>query len=279
MKKSALTYEWINIHTKNGITYQRRQRKKVRQNEQTTLASKEERLKEWKTRDSFAGLKDALANSIKYNGNYYDHYGNQIYVPPAFVDIIDEIHNSKNNVNTFSNFVSKDKTDIEKKSKNKLIGLIKLKDKIFQQEYAKKVKFFDETQNNPVIIKRNIASFLNTIHEKRSSVTDMLYALQYVRNRIVDHIDPTILVTYEGKTQEKTLDELIERLKKAKETKGAVTSNTGIQKLEFVHLNEYDDEDFANQKYKMTATDHTDIVNRVNKHMAKIALNNAKEKS
>jgi hypothetical protein len=260
----ALTAEWITITTKKGITYQRRQRKKVEESTHTPIHSKAERMEEWKNKPSLSRLKDTLVHTIKYNRNYYDNQGNPVYVPDRYKDIVEEIHNSKNNSNTFTNLMTGNETDLEKQKKNRLIGLIKLKDKLFQQEIEKQKKFFEEHANNPGIIKRNIKSFLSTIHKGRSGVNDMLYALNYARTRIDSHIDPTVELTYDGKKQEKTLDEVIERLKKSAETKDA-RANTGIEALEIKDLENYDDEDFLRQDLEMTPTMHADIINKINK--------------
>jgi hypothetical protein len=263
----ANTFEWITIHTKAGVTYQRRQRKKVQENEQTNSQDKKERLSEWKNKDSLAGLKDRLATSIKYNRNYYDSNGNPIYVPPQYIDIVEEIHHSKNNDSTFTNLMTGNKTDLEKQKKQRLIGLVKLKDKLFQQELEKKRQFFNTTQNDPAITRRNIKSFLDTIHEKRSSVSDMVYALKYARARIDSSIDPTIEITFGGKKQEKTLDEVLERLNKTVDKR----ANTGIQKLEILHLDLYTADDYNQVEFQPTPTDHTDLVNRMNKKYAALS--------
>lgn len=266
----ALTHEWITIATKKGITYQRRQRKKVQETSHTPQHNKAERLSEWKTRDSLANLKDQLTQAIKYNRNYYNSKGNPIYVPDRYKDIVEEIHNSKDNANTFTNFITGNETDLEKQKKNRLIGLIKLKDKLYTQELEKKKEFYEKSSNNPVIIKRNIISFFNTIHAGRSGIGDMLYALNYARTRIDPSIDPTIELKYEGKIQEKTLDEIIERLKKSSETKDTRT-NTGIQSLKIKDLENYEPEDFIKQDIEMTPTLHQEIVHKVNARFSKLS--------
>jgi hypothetical protein len=268
--KKALTHEWISITTKKGITYQRRQRKKVQESSHTPEHNKAERLMEWKTRDSLAGLKDHLIQAIKYNRNYYNSKGDPIYVPDRYKDIVEELHNSKNNANTFTNFITGNDTDLEKKKKNRLIGLIKLKDKLYTQELEKKKEFYEKSSNNPEIIKRNIKSFFNTIHEGRSGIGDMLYALNYARTRIDPSIDPTVEITYEGKKQEKTLDEVIERLKKSSETKDTRT-NTGIQALQIKDLENYEEGDFTKQTIEMTPTLHQEVINKVNARFSKLS--------
>jgi hypothetical protein len=273
MKKTeiskALTYEWITVHTKKGVIYQRRQRKKVQESTHTPEHNKAERLKEWQNRDSLAGLKDHLAQAIKYNRNYYNNQGNPIYVPDRYKDIVEEIHHSKNNSSTFTNFMTGNETDLEKQKKTRLIGLIKLKDKLFAQELKKKQDFNDKFVNNPETIKRNINSFLGAIHKGRSGVADMLYALNYTRDRIDSSIDPTIQLTYEGKTQEKSLDEVITRLKKSSESKDTRT-NTGIESLKIKDLDNYEPEDFVKQEMKMDPALHSDIVNRINRRFEKL---------
>lgn len=268
--KKSNTWEWITIHTKAGITYQRRQRKRVEQNEAAPIENKAERLKEWKNKDSLAGLKDQLAVSIKYNRNYYTPNGDPLYVPSQYKDIVEEIHHSKNNDSTFTNLMTGNKTDLEMAKKKRLFGLIKLKDKLFQQEFEKKKQFFEQSQNDPAIIRRNIVSFLGTIHEGRSSVSDMLYALKYVRGRIDASIDPTLQITYQGKKQEKTLDETIIRLETANKETTKARQNTAIQKLEVVNLDHYEADDFVKQEYLPTPTDHADLVSRVNKKYASL---------
>ncbi|HSY77041.1 MAG TPA: hypothetical protein VK890_09310 [Bacteroidia bacterium] len=264
--QKSLTWEWITIHTKNGLTYERRQRKKVTETVAAIAHDKAEREVEWNNRVSLAGLHDKLATSIKYNHNYYDVYGDPVYVPPRYQDLAEEFHHSKNNDSTFTNQLTGDVTDLEKRKKQRLIGLVKLKDKLFQQEYAKKKEFNEASQNNPVIIKRNIKSFLSTINVGRSSVDDMYYALNYVRARIDPSIDPTIRLTIKGKKQTKTLNELVERLQQAKASKkGDTRANTGVEQLEIENIDHYDPEDFASTQWQMTPTDHADIVARVNK--------------
>lgn len=269
--KKALTYEWITIHTKRGTTYERRQRKKVKETTNTPANNKAERLKEWKNKDSLAGLKDALAVSLKYNRNYYDSRGNAIYIPTEYQDIIEEIHHSKNNDSTFTNFLTGNESDIEKQKKTKLIGLIKLKDKLFAQELTKKKQFHDESVNNPEHIKTNINNFLGAINEKRSSVNDILWVLGYIRKMIDGNIDPTIELTFDGKVQKKTLSEILLRLEKAKESDASkARANTGISNITVSDLDDYDGEDFTNHDFVMTQNTHNDIVNKVNKKLEKM---------
>jgi len=269
--KKALTHEWITITTKKGVTYQRRQRKKIQESEHTPVHDKEERLKEWKNKVSLSALKDKLVtHGIKYNKNYYDNNGDPIYIPERYRDIIEETIHSKNNANTFTNFMTGNVTDLEKQKKNRLIGLIKLKDKLYTQELEKKKEFYEKSSNDPNTIKRNIISFFKTIHEGRSGIADMLYVLNYARNRIDPSIDPTIELEYEGKTQEKTLDEIIQRLKKSSETKDTRT-NTGIQSLKIKDLENYETEDFTKQSIEMTPVLHQEIVNKVNARFSKLS--------
>lgn len=260
--KKANTFEWIQITTKNGVTYQRRQRKKIKTTIHTPLENKQERLSEWTNKDSLASLKDKLAVAVKYNSNYYDTKGDLIYVPDRYKDIAEEIHHSKNNDSTFTNYITGNKTDIEKQKKNRLIGTIKLKDKIFQQELKKKQDFFDQTENSSDTARRNIYNFLQVIHKERSSINDMLYALKYARGKIDDSIDPTIEITYGGKKQERTLDEIIAQLEGSQKIK---TMNTGIESLKLLNLNDYDADDFTKNSFTMNQVLFNQLVEKTNK--------------
>lgn len=237
MEKSPLTYEWITITTKNGVTYERRQRKKIKNNYNSENDSDpraddlDTRTREWDFSPGAAGLKDKLAYAVKYEGHYYDSTsGNLIPVPARYRDVIESRSHSKSNARTFAKWYYSAETDEERKKKDDLINTIKRKNEIRAEELERHKRFSDKVSKNVETLQRHIAGYLDTVKQERSTISGLLWAIQATRRLIHPDIDPTVVITYQGKNQEKPLSEVQERLEAAAKTKKPY-ENTGISKL------------------------------------------------
>jgi hypothetical protein len=263
----ALTWEWVTVHKKDGKTYERRQRKKIKITEHTPENTKSQRTEEWNKSSLSAGLKDKLVNSLKYNGNYYDTWGNPIFIPERFKDIIEENDHTKKNASTFVKFLTGAKDDLEKEKKQKLIDSIKEKDKLYNEALEIEKEKYNKYENAKTI-KTNINSYLGAVNEKRSSINDLLFALNYARKAIDADIDPTIQIKFKDKTQDKPLSEIIERLQKAK-IEQPDSKNTSIQSVGINNLDDYEDDDFIKQPFEVHVGIHKNILKYIDKKLKK----------
>lgn len=263
LEKSMLHFEWITVHKKDGTTYKRRQRKKIVESAKPENTDFEARKQEWERSGNMAWLKDALVNAVKYQGEYYNPKGERIPIPEKYRDVIESKHNSKLNASTFTKEYYGTKRDLEKEDFKSKIALIEKKNVLLERVMEKEKKFFDSGQTEQH--KKNIINHsINRITEKRNSISNLLQELKVVRSTVVETIDPTMQITFKGKTQDIQLDEFIERLEKNSKEKN-IYENTGIT-IAFKDLDSYEEDDFNKKEY---TPDYKTLYTKVDKELAK----------
>lgn len=271
--RKALTYDWIDVHKKDGSTYKRRQRKKVK--EQENVRSFDERKKEYESSTHLAGLKDALVHSLKYNGNYYEpKSGKRIFVPDEYKDVVEERSHAKQSGASFvKDYLDRagveNKEDFEKKKQQNSIGKIMVMDKHYNNYHAKVKGEFEKLASNPEHYKQVVRAHLEPVNKQNSSIAKMLGGLKAVRAAVGEHIDPTIEISYKGKKQEKTLNEILERLENQHKENKNPYENTGIEKLDLKNLDDYEIGDFAKKEFKLNQSTHDRIYAQIEKDLAK----------
>lgn len=259
------TWKWIDKVSKNGTKYRQKYNVSVKELKDQTQPFVE-REAEWKRSVNNSSLKDKLNYSIKVKDNYYDNEGKQIHVPERFKDVVDKLYNPKQNVRSLIDKYGGDSVKSEKEYTNELNDKIEKNDKILNIGLEDDVKKHNEL-NNSNIIRNQIKDVLFKVN-KETKIDSVITALEIVRSKVNEDINPIIHFSYRDKPSAADLEDLILRLKTFKSDEK--NKDFSMSDLKISNVEDFDDSDFNVKNHKIKDQKHlNDLYEKGNKLQAK----------
>jgi hypothetical protein len=248
------TWKWIKKTSPKGKVYYQRYNTNVEESktEEESLAVREE---QWNRSVQYAGLKDKLNYATKLNDKYYDDNGKQIHIPERFKDVVEKLYNPKDNARTLGKVYGENADKKEKQHTKELEGKIRVNDEILNYGLEADKKEHGKIHNEEKV-KEAIKNVLSKI-DKDTRVDHIITALEIARGKISNKINPTVKFSYNGKSSEVDLDDMLERIKKTQKENG-IYKPLGINNVEIDNIDDFDESDLNIEKHKIKDQKHLD---------------------
>ena len=252
------SWEYRKKVSKNGITYQQKYNVKMKEEVKDSF---EDRKKEFERSALYAGLKDQLVHSHKYNGEFFDNQGKRIHIPERFKDVIDKEYHAKKYQGVKEIYAdSKNALNVEQRKHNaEWLKNHGESEKHFTRG-LKQDKLEHSKLYNLENSKRNVAQAFDDINQK-STLSQVMSAFNVVRAYIDEDINPLVKFKYEGSEHATDLAHMFQRMEKvSKETPNVANKPFNISDIHIVDLDEYDDEDFHVSEHKIKSQQHLEKI-------------------